>query len=82
MARKGQGREHPDRLDHVLVDLEAIFWTEGAPLHREIVEFAQVVEVIRHFHREAPGVVWRDPIPLWPFNQVIRPVGQQGFLHG
>jgi hypothetical protein len=81
VARKGQGREHPDRLDHVLVDLEAILWAEGAPLDREVVEFPQVVEGLRHLHLEAPEVVCGDAIPFWPLDQMVRTVGQQRFPH-
>src|SRR3546814_3817404 len=44
MPRVGQGGEHDDGLDDVVVDLVALLRVEGAPPYREVVQLAPVVE--------------------------------------
>src|SRR3546814_12803568 len=74
MPRVGQGGEHDDGLDDVVVDLVALLRVEGAPPYREVVQLAPVVEMLGLLQLEAPGIVGGKNLPRRPGDEVVRPI--------
>src|SRR3546814_2014648 len=81
MPRVGQGGEHDDGLDDVVVDLVALLRVEGAPPYREVVQLAPVVEMLGLLQLEAPGIVGGKNLPRRPGDDVVRPISQQRLPH-
>ncbi len=74
---KRQGVQHGDGLDDVLVDLEALLFAEGSPLHAQVEDLSEVVKVLRHVHLESVTGI-EGPF-VEPGNDVPGLVGEKCF---
>ena len=80
MLRIRQFFQHDYRLDNVVVDLVALFRVQSAPLNFEVIQFPQVVAILRYINLESPGIVLGDPLIFVTFYQVVTPVGENKLL--
>ncbi len=71
-----QGVQHGDGLDDVLVDLEALLLAQRSPLHAQVENLSEVVEVFGNLHLESESGI--EGLVFDPGNDVPGLVGEQG----
>ena len=81
MLGEGQTVEHQDGLHDVVVDDVALFGRQRAAGDAQVVQFATVEFVLRHFQLEAPAIVWRDHLLVGALDQMVEAVSEQRLLH-